>query len=287
MTLKKKKTLVLSVMAFLMTVATLWILWGNTAPEVNTYTVTSDKIPEEFYGYRIAHISDLHNAEIGKDNEKLISMLSQAEPDIIAITGDLIDSRNTDIETAISFVKEAVEIAPCYYVTGNHEARVAEYGELKKSLIELGVVVLDNKLVELEKNGKSVTLAGLADPSFEADYLFDDDKTVAEVHLQELLHGSDGYTILLSHRPELLDVYSDCGADLTLSGHAHGGQIRLPVIGGIFAPNQGFFPVYDGGLYSKGASDMIVSRGIGNSLFPLRINNRPEIILIELYGKTA
>ncbi len=288
MTLKKKKiTPFLSVAAVFITAFALWLIWGNTALQLNAYTVTSDKITEEFYGCRIAHISDLHNAEIGENNEKLISMLSQAEPDIIAITGDLIDSRNTDIETAISFVKEAVEIAPCYYVTGNHEARVAEYGELKSRLEDAGVVVLDNKQVELTRKHSSITLVGLADPSFEEDYLFDDEEAVAEVHLQELLHGSDGYTILLSHRPELFELYSESGADLILSGHAHGGQIRLPAIGGVFAPNQGFLPEYDGGLYSKGTSDMIVSRGIGNSLFPLRINNRPEIILIELYGKTA
>lgn len=281
---KKRLTAIVSAATIIMTVVIIWLLWGNTALEVNTYTVNSDKIPEEFYGYRIAHVSDLHNAEIGEDNEKLLSALSEAEPDIIAITGDMIDSRNTDIETAIRFAEKAVKIAPCYYVTGNHEARVPEYDELKKYLIDLGIAVLDNKYIELEQNGKRIKLIGLDDPSFTADYLFDGERHIAETHLSELLDGNDGYSILLSHRPELFAVYSESGVDLVLSGHAHGGQIRLPLLGGIFAPHQGFFPEYDAGLYTEGDTNMIVSRGIGNSLFPLRVNNRPEIILIELQG---
>ena len=281
---KKKRRVVFSVAAVLLIIFTLWLLWGNRALELNTYTVTSDGIPEEFHGFRIAHVSDVHNTEIGDDNKRLLSVLREAEPDIIAITGDLIDSRNTDIETALRFAEGAAEIAPCYYVTGNHEARVDEYDELKKRLIELGVVVLDNKRVELEKNGEALTFIGVDDPDFTADYLFDDSKSIIEAQVQRLSDKEDRYTVLLSHRPELFDVYAESGADLILSGHAHGGQIRLPVVGGIFAPHQGFFPEYDGGIYTNAGVKMIVSRGVGNSLFPLRVNNRPEVILIELCG---
>lgn len=285
MTTKKKKlSFVLSLTVIILTALIVWLLWGNRALELNTYTVTSDKIPKEFYGFRIAHVSDVHNTEIGDDNKKLLSVLREAEPDIIAITGDLIDSRNTDIETALRFAEGAAEIAPCYYVTGNHEARVAEYDELKKRLVELGVVVLDNKRVELEKNGEALTFIGVDDPDFTADYLFDDSKSIIEAQVQRLSDKEDRYTVLLSHRPELFDVYAESGADLILSGHAHGGQIRLPVVGGIFAPHQGFFPEYDGGIYTNAGVKMIVSRGVGNSLFPLRVNNRPEVILIELCG---
>ncbi len=284
MTLKKKGlTAIISALAVLFTALILWLLWGNTAVELNRYTVTYDKIPEEFYGFRIAQVSDLHNAEIGENNEKLLSLLVDAEPDIIAITGDLIDSRNTDIESAVSFAEKAVKIAPCYYVTGNHEARVAEGRELKIRLEDIGVIVLDNKKIELKRENSSIILVGLADPSYEAYRLYIDEKSVAEMHLQELLDEKNGYTVLLSHRPELFELYSENGADLILSGHAHGGQIRLPLLGGIFAPNQGFFPEYDGGFYTDGTADMIVSRGIGNSAFPLRVNNRPELILAELW----
>ena len=260
----------------------IWTTWENTALELNTYVVASEDLPESFDGYRIAHVSDLHNAEMGDGNEKLLAMLRDGEPDLIAITGDLIDSRNTDVEVALRFAEEAAKIAPCYYVTGNHEARVSEYSELKEGLIELGVVVLEDARVELEQSGETITLIGINDPSFQTDYLFGDSETVMQGSLQELINKDDDYTVLLSHRPELFKVYVESGADLVLSGHAHGGQFRFPLVGGLVAPNQGLFPKYDAGLYSEGSTNMIVSRGIGNSILPFRFNNRPEVILIEL-----
>ncbi len=279
---KRKRIIILAVVAAVLIGLVAWIAWGNTALELNTYTVTSDKIPDAFDGYRIAHVSDLHNAEIGDENEKLLVMLRDAEPDIIAITGDLIDSRNTDIEIALAFAEEAVKIATCYYVTGNHEARVSEYDELKSGLIELGVVVLEDEMLSLEKSGETITLIGVNDPSYQTDYLFGDSETVMQNKLSELMSDNDEYTLLLSHRPELFGVYVKCGADLVLSGHAHGGQFRLPFVGGLVAPNQGLFPEYDAGLYTVGNTNMVVSRGIGNSILPFRFNNRPEVILIEL-----
>ena len=279
--MKKKRLIILGVVVALMTII-LWTAWGNTALELNTYTVSSNELPDAFDGYRIAHISDLHNAELGDSNEKLLSMLREAEPDIIAITGDLIDSRNTNIEVALAFAEEAMKIAPCYYVTGNHEARVSEYAELKVGLEAAGVVVLENERTEIEQTGKTITILGVDDPSFNTDYLFGDSASVVSNTLAEISTVDDGFTVLLSHRPELFDTYVACGMDLTLSGHAHGGQFRLPFVGGLVAPNQGLFPKYDSGLYTSGSTNMIVSRGIGNSLLPFRFNNRPEVILIEL-----
>ena len=279
--MKKKRLIILGVVVALMTII-LWTAWGNTALELNTYTVSSNELPDAFDGYRIAHISDLHNAELGDSNEKLLSMLREAEPDIIAITGDLIDSRNTNIEVALAFAEEAMKIAPCYYVTGNHEARVSEYDELKAGLEAAGVVVLENERTEIELSGEAITILGVDDPSFNTDYLFGDSASVVSNTLAEISTVDDGFTVLLSHRPELFDTYVACGMDLTLSGHAHGGQFRLPFVGGLVAPNQGLFPKYDSGLYTDGSINMIVSRGIGNSLLPFRFNNRPEVILIEL-----
>ena len=279
---KKKLITIFAVVAALLVALIVWIAWGNTALELNTYTITSDKLPEAFDGYSIAHISDLHNAEMGEDNEKLLSMLRSAEPEMIAITGDLIDSRNTNVEIALEFAKEAMKVAPCYYVTGNHEARVSEYDELKEGLAELGVVVLVDECIELEQDSEHIVLIGVDDPSFDTDYLFGDAKMVMESKLQDLTGEDDRYTVLLSHRPELFDVYVESGVDLILSGHAHGGQFRLPFVGGLVAPNQGFFPEYDGGLHTKKNTNMLVSRGVGNSILPFRINNRPEVILIEL-----
>lgn len=289
MTAKKKKlSVVLLTFVTFITALVLWILWGNTALELNTYTVKSDKIPEAFHGFRIAQVSDLHNTEIGKNNEKLISLLTEAKPDIIALTGDLIDSRKTDIDLAVDFAEKAAKIAPCYYVTGNHEARTpAVCSELKSRLEEKGIVILDNKKLSLKRGDSSISLVGLADPSYDAYLMYTDEETAAGSRLQELMIERDGYTVLLSHRPELFGLYSESGADLTLSGHSHGGQIRLPFIGGVLAPNQGFFPEYDGGFYTDGATDMIVSRGIGNSIFPLRVNNRPELVIVELQAEKS
>ena len=283
MTAKKKKRLIIfgAVTVFLSGLV-FWTAWSNTAIQLNTYTISSGKLPEAFDGYRIAHISDLHNAEIGNGNENLLALLRESEPDIIAVTGDLIDSRNTDVETAISFMKEAVELAPCCYVTGNHEAGTPEYNELKSVLAKLGVNVLANERISLEKDGEEIALIGVDDPSFTSDALFKEDESVIGSHLQNLREETDQFTILLSHRPELFDVYVENNLNLVLSGHAHGGQFRLPFVGGIIAPDQGLFPKYDAGMYCENNTAMIVSRGIGNSIIPFRVNNRPEVILIEL-----
>ena len=280
---KKKRIMVIfAVVVPLLTALILWVVWGNTSLQLNSFTISSDRVPEAFDGFRIAHISDLHNTEIGKENERLLAMLKEAAPDMIAMTGDLIDSRNTDMEIALRFAERAALIAPCYYVTGNHEARVPEYDEFIRGLTELGIAVLEDARIELKINDGTITLIGVNDPGFRADYLFDDAASVIYTKLHELMKENDGFTVLLSHRPELFDVYVDCGVDLVLSGHAHGGQFRLPFVGGIVAPDQGLFPKYDAGLYAAESTNMIVSRGIGNSIIPFRINNRPEVILIEL-----
>ncbi|MBQ8290056.1 MAG: metallophosphoesterase [Clostridia bacterium] len=283
MSAKKKRRIILSsclIAVLLILVA--WTVWGNTALELNTYTVSSKGLPVAFDGYRIAHISDLHNAQMGNENENILSLLKMAHPDIIAITGDIIDSRNTKTEVAIRFAKEAMKIARCYYVSGNHEARISEYDELKRSLTELGVIVLEDESLELKQSGEAITLLGVDDPSFHTDYLFGDSASVMRYKLQKLTDEKDTYTVLLSHRPELFDVYKEYNIDLVLSGHAHGGQFRFFLVGGLVAPNQGLFPKYDAGLYTEQGTNMIVSRGIGNSILPFRFNNRPEVILIEL-----
>lgn len=282
MTKKKKRIITIAVVAAVLLALIIWTAWGNTALELNRYTISSDRLPKAFDGYRIAHVSDLHNTEMGKDNEKLLDMLRETEPDIIAITGDIIDSRNTNIDIALQFTKAAMEIAPCYYVTGNHEARVSEYDELKAGLTEQGVVVLEDATTEISLDGDTITLIGVNDPSYQTDYLFGVSETVMNGNLQEISDEENGFTVLLSHRPELFEIYADNNMDLVLSGHAHGGQFRLPFVGGLVAPNQGLFPKYDAGLYTEENTNMVVSRGIGNSILPFRFNNRPEVILIEL-----
>lgn len=276
--LTKKRALFTGLTLVVLSVLISWIAWENTALECNTYTIENEKLPQAFDGYRIAQVSDLHNDEMGKNNEKLLSMLRQAQPDIIAITGDLIDYYHTDVEISLNFVKEAVKIAPCYFVTGNHEARVAGYDDFRKELEVLGVCVLADAIKVLEKDGQTIYLMGVDDPYF----ISKDEKGVLRKKLQWLVGEDDPYTVLLSHRPGVFDIYVESGVDLVLAGHLHGGQFRLPFVGGLYTPRTGFFPEYDAGLYTQAETSMIVSRGIGNSIFPFRINNPPEVVLVEL-----
>lgn len=278
--LNKKAVLLVSVL--ILFCIGIWTLWGNTALEVNEYEITSDRIPEAFSGFRIAQVSDLHNAEFGENNSMLIEFLAQTDPDIIVLTGDLIDSRHTDIEIALDFAQQAIKIAPVYYVSGNHEARVREYADLKMGLVDAGVIVLENQQVQIAQEGERITLLGLDDPSFREDYLFGDAESVTWQAITDLQNEFDGYTVLLSHRPELFDLYVETGMDLVFSGHTHGGQFRLPFVGGLVAPNQGFFPEYDAGQFAEDNTTMIVSRGVGNSIIPIRFNNRPEIVVAVL-----
>lgn len=275
----KTKRIILLILFFALVVLAVFTLWGNTALEVNELTVKSTKIPESFNGFRIAHVSDLHNAQIGQNNSRLLSALRDSAPEIIVITGDLVDSRRTDTAVALDFAKEAVKIAPVYYVTGNHEARIADsLAGFEKDLAAFGVKILHNETATLTNGSESVRLIGLDDPTF-TPYL-----THAETVDAQLasLCSPEYYTVLLSHRPELFETYVKHEVDLVFSGHAHGGQFRLPFIGGVFAPGQGLFPEYDCGTFKKDETVMAVSRGIGNSIFPLRFNNRPEIIITEL-----
>lgn len=259
-----------------------WLIWGNTALMISRVTVKDEGIPAAFDGFRIAQVSDLHNAEFGEGNARLLDMLRNAAPDIIVITGDLVDANRTDIPLALHFASEAVKIAPVYYVTGNHEGALRSYGTLREGLEQAGVTVLKNAVTALERGGESVKLIGLDDVNFAfREELSSGPGALLEEKLNALGTGG-GFSIVLAHRPEYIDYYAAAGAGLVLSGHAHGGQFRLPFIGGLIAPGQGLFPKYDAGLYRSGGTQMVVSRGLGNSVIPLRVNNRPEIVLVTL-----
>ena len=274
---KMRLSLVLLILVFL----AIWTVWGNLTVGVTHYGVGSSRIPESFDNFKIAVISDLHNAEFGKDNEDIVRKVSQQSPDIIVFTGDLVDSNKTDIDLAVSLAKQLVEIAPCYFVMGNHEVWLfSRYEELQQKLIDVGVIVLRNEVVEITRNEETIQIAGLDDPDY-----YDTDvymhSIILDEHIKEM-NLTDDYCILLSHRPEAFDIYVANDIDLVLSGHTHGGQIRIPFLGGYYAPNQGRWPKYDAGKFTENFTTMIVSRGIGNSIIPIRINNRPEIIIVEL-----
>lgn len=257
-----------------------WLVRENRRVTVSHITVADPEIPEAFHGFRIAQVSDLHNTRFGEGSRELLDVLKGVDPDIIVITGDLIDRRRTDVGAALEFAREAVKIAPCYFATGNHDARSTAYPQLEKGLLEAGVTVLRSRAEVLERKGEFLKIVGAEDyTAFDAG---PGEPQVAEMlaAIEPLLEP--GYNIVLFHRPELAGRMAGMDADLILSGHAHGGQVRLPWVGGLYAPDQGLFPEYDSGLYDLGDRYLIVSRGLGNSIFPLRVNDPPEVVLITL-----
>lgn len=264
--MKKKHWIILAVVSLLLICLVGWTVWGNLTVGLTTITVREENLPYAYNGFRIAHISDLHNSDLW---EKAIAQLQKADPDIIVITGDIVDAKRTDVSQTLKFVMEARKIADCFYVTGNHEMNISDQqlAELLEGMETIGVYVLDDVQVSVHHKGAYIALVG---------HSWGNTSSVGD------LCDFDGYRILLSHQPEALEDYSTAGYDLVFSGHAHGGQIRIPLLGGIFAPGQGLFPKYDSGHYNVGRTDLIVSRGIGNSTFPIRFNNRPEVVLVVL-----
>lgn len=258
------------------------LVWGNTALVTANVLVCSNGIPEAFDAYKIVQISDLHDAQIGENNEKLIAMTAETEPDCIVLTGDFVDSSRFHPERSLSVAESLVKIAPVYYVSGNHEAILPDedYQALTDGLRGLGVCVLEDESAELTRDGQSIRLIGLTDIGFHPGTL-EEKKDALRTALSALL-PEDEFSVTLAHRPELMDVYTECGAPLVLSGHAHGGQIRLPGIGGLIAPGQGLFPKYTEGKYEENGTTLVVSRGIGNSVLPLRVNDRPQIVVVQL-----
>ena len=258
------------------------LVWGNTALVRTDVLVCSNGIPEAFDAYKIVQSSDLHDAQIGENNEKLVAMTAETEPDCIVLTGDFVDSSRFHPELSLSVAESLVKIAPVYYVSGNHEAILpdADYQALTDGLRALGVCVLEDESAELTRGGQSIRLIGLTDIGFHPGTL-EEKKDALRTALSALL-PEDEFSVTLAHRPELMDVYTECGAPLVLSGHAHGGQIRLPGIGGLIAPGQGLFPKYTEGKYEENGTTLVVSRGVGNSVLPLRVNDRPQIVVVQL-----
>lgn len=260
----------------------IWIFKNNHALRLTTYQIKNDKLPESFDQYRIIHLSDIHNIDYGDNNKIIMNQVIKGNPDCIVITGDLVDSRKTIPSISLKLILELIKISPVYYVTGNHESRLKIYDQFEMELRQVGVIVLRDEAILLKKNKQVIQIIGIDDPNFDRSK---DRKIVPTVIVDnklQKLKKDNLFTLLLIHRPELFDVYVKNGIDIALTGHTHGGQIRIPFIGGIIAPSQGFFPKYDAGLFQKSGTNMIISRGIGDSSFPFRINDNPEVVLIVL-----
>lgn len=270
----RKKYIKSAIVLLIVIALLLFCSYQNRHLETTYYTYKAEQLGADLEGYRIVQISDLHNAKFGKNNQKLVDRIRECEPDMIVLTGDLVDSNHTNVDRAVKFVDEIVKICPVYYVTGNHEywLEKSEYDELMDGLIGAGVVILDDQVVEISRGDAKFRLVGL------------DDKSLADGTLEALLSDEKEFTVVLAHEPQYLARYAGTGVDLVLSGHAHGGQFRLPFVGGIVAPDQGFLPEYTAGEYYMDGTEMIVSRGLGNSVIPVRLFNYPEIVCVELVG---
>ena len=255
--------------------AALWLHRENKNLQAEQFVYRSPKVTGELEGYRLLQVSDLHNARFGKDNCLLLALMEAQMPDCIAITGDLIDSYQVRPALAYDFAQKAARLAPCYFVTGNHEHRL-EQEELKdflSRLEQLGVTVLRNEAVTMGMGASSFRLLGVDCQQGRKDTV---EKLMAGARPGQL-------QILLSHKPHYAENYARAGVDLVLCGHAHGGQFRLPVVGGLFAPGQGILPKYTAGMYRLGEqTTMLVSRGLGNSSFPLRVGNPPQLCVVTL-----
>jgi len=281
---KKNKLIVLFFIFTIFIFMFIFLLYNNKKIEVAHIEYINEKLPKSFDNFSICQISDLHNTEFGKNQKDLIEKINNLKPDIIVITGDLIDSSKYNIEIAEYLIKGIKDIAPIYYIPGNHEARINNYDEIKKLLLDNDVYVLDNSYRTIKNNNEYITIIGVIDPSFYSNDILNIMENIIDTTIDDLEYN-DSFKLLLSHRPELFEIYVKKNIDLVLTGHAHGGQVRIPLIGGLIAPNQGLFPKYDSGMFTKNNTTMYVSRGLGNSIIPLRINNNPELVNITLKYK--
>ncbi|MEO3943852.1 metallophosphoesterase [Gorillibacterium sp. CAU 1737] len=253
------------------------------------FSVASDKLPGSFDGYRIVQLSDLHGKTFGYQQRPLLNKVRRAKPDLIVFTGDMIDSDTPgDRSRSLTLMKGLTAVAPVYWVTGNHELS-PNLDSLKQELTDVGVHVLANRGVPIEQGGERIWLSGIDDPRLGSSSGSLDTEVIVNEHMEQAIQDRPQglYTILLSHRPEIFDFYVRKGFDLILTGHAHGGQIRLPFLGPLYAPDQGFSPQLTEGAHKREGSVMIVNRGLGNSVIPQRLLNRPEIVVVTLQAKPS
>ena len=290
--MKKRKFLKIIIILLLLLAALTYD--SNTRPALTEYSVSSHRLPESFDGFTVVQLSDFHGGLGKKANEKILEMTEGAKPDIIAITGDMVDS-GTDMAVVDAFLGELTEIAPVYYVTGNHEWAAGKVdklrnmingdgdqgrrrmAELQELLHKWGVHYLSNSYELLDRGGEDIILAGVEDPNGYSDMLKPEE--VVDIINEE---REGGFTILLGHRNYWVENYPQLEVDIILSGHAHGGIVRLPFAGGVLGTGYELFPEHVEGVVESGRYSMVVSRGLGNSVPVPRFLNNPEIVVLRL-----
>ena len=292
---KKYWFLILAILA----ASVIWNVYWNSRIVVHTYTHANEEVPESFDGFRIVQLTDLHSVRSEKQGQLVYDMICGQNPDVICVTGDLVDSRyyaKHGVEgeaLTLALMEKLITLAPVYFIYGNHEMILLDDPQnnaFKNALEKLGVQNINNELVcyQRQEDGDKVYIGGIQDPStLYKDYRYaflSNNGERMEAMLDAVTVGvrNEEFFLLLSHRPEYLEMYDQYPVDLVLTGHAHGGQFRLPFIGGVYAPGQGFLPKYTAGLYETDDLEMYVGTGIGNSVIPVRIFNPPEILTIIL-----
>lgn len=266
----KRKTITIIVLCVLLALLLLTAL--DTRLRVVSYEVPSEKVAAPV---RLAVLADLHSCEYGEGQQKLLDAVAAQDPDAVALVGDIVDDVLPE-ENAWTTVSALTAQWPCFYVTGNHEWWSGEAERICREMEALGVHVLQGDAVTAELNGQEITFCGIDDP----------DSGASEQELSQLKERDkeDGFTILLAHRPEEISSYLSGAYDLILSGHAHGGQWRIPgILNGLYAPNQGLFPAYAGGRYPFDGTVFLVSRGLARESTRIpRIFNRPEVVVADI-----
>lgn len=249
--------------------------------EISRYEVKSQKLPESFDGFKIVQLSDLHGAEFGEDGMELVEKVKELEPDIIALTGDFVTDEG-DLAAVEKLAARLTELCPVYFVSGNHEFGSGLAVKVRNILERAGVKYLSNEYLTISRGEDGILLGGVEDPLAYADMLSPDE-------LAQKMNDAapDAFKILLGHRNYWMTEYPELPVDLIFCGHAHGGLIRIPGVGGLIGTDRRLFPDFDAGEYNNGRYTLIVSRGLGNSVSIPRVFNRPEIVCVELSSAYA
>ncbi|MDD4700333.1 MAG: metallophosphoesterase [Oscillospiraceae bacterium] len=265
------------------------LVYSNTYITTSKYTVESAKISRDFDGFKIVHVSDLHSAVFGQDNRRLIKVIDDQEPDIVVLTGDMVNSQDSEFDVFYNFAEQIAKKYPTYFVYGNHELILSEdyRDKIVSTIKSYGIIVLDNQMIEVKKGDSKINVYGMwFNLRFYRDTTNDttDEYEFTASQMKKILGNcdTDKFNMLLTHNPVYFTAYSEWGADLTLAGHLHGGMIRIPFLGGLFSPEKSMFPEYDSGEFLQDNNSMIVSRGIGNGLQGFRFNNCPVLDIITL-----
>ncbi len=277
---KKRRWLIAAGVIIFLLLLFIWLMYDSSANlQVSRYEAASEKLPESFDGFTIVQLSDLHGAQFGSDGTALAEKVRELEPDMIALTGDFVTDEG-DLDAVRQLVSELSEICPVYFVSGNHEFGSGLAQKVRQIMTDAGVKYLSNEFVSIDRGEDSIILGGVEDPLAYADM-------IDPPELARRMNEADpaAFKVLLGHRNYWMEEYPDLPVDLILSGHAHGGLVRIPGVGGLIGTDRSLFPDYDAGEYDNGAYTLIVSRGLGNSVPVPRLLNRPEIVVVTLRTK--